>query len=525
MKRKILDNNWLNIRWRSTSLLGMLLFHLLQSVSAQESNPFKLVNSVYDEQSPVISPDGKVLYLTIANHPQNLGGKKDSGDIWVSLNLGGVWQPPIHGGKEINNENYNAAIGFSRDGAILFLTGHYSKNGIVNTQGISYTEKTSSGWSMPKNISIPYFLNKSDLFSAAVDDDQSVLVYSAESYSTIGAEDIYISTIQNGKWSEPLNVGKQINTARQEVSPWLSGDTKTLYFASNGWQGLGSFDVFKSERLDDTWKNWSTPINLGSAINSEARELFYRNINGRALFTTTQDSDGYGDIRQQLDANEPLIVDTVRKIVEQKYVYISSKYVSISGSVTNVKGGNGIAAKLIFKTDSSFVVNSTNSGKYQIQIPTTRTYTIEVQKKGFVNVVERLDLNSMKVNSLQMNFRLQPIEVGTVVNLKSVLFNTGTTTLLVESYPELDAVVDFLNENTKVEIQLEGHTDNRGDAKKNLTLSQERVARIKSYLVSKGISGKRVKGKGFGGTKPIATGDSEESRKLNRRVEFLIVKS
>jgi outer membrane protein OmpA-like peptidoglycan-associated protein len=226
-----------------------------------------------------------------------------------------------------------------------------------------------------------------------------------------------------------------------------------------------------------------------------------------------------------LDANKPLVVDTLRKIVEQKYVPTSSKFVSISGSVTTVKGGNGLAAKLIFKTDSTFVVNSTNSGKYQIQIPTTRTYTIEVQKKGFVNVVERLDLNSMKLNSLQMNFRLQPIEVGTVVNLKSVLFNTGTTTLLVESYPELDAVVDFLNENTKVEIQLEGHTDNRGDAKKNLTLSQERVARIKSYLVSKGISGKRVKGKGFGGTKPIATGDSEESRKLNRRVEFLIVKS
>jgi outer membrane protein OmpA-like peptidoglycan-associated protein len=503
----------------------MLLFHLTHSVNAQESNPFKLVNTVYDEQSPVISPDRKVLYLTIANHPQNLGGKKDPGDIWVSLSLDGVWQAPIHGGSEINNENYNAAIGFSRDGAILFLTGHYSKNGIVNTQGISFTEKTSSGWSLPKNISIPYFLNRSDLFSASIDDDQRVLVYSAESYSTIGAEDIYISTIQNGKWSEPLNVGKQINTARQEVSPWLSADTKTLFFASNGWQGFGSFDIFKSERLDDTWKNWSNPINLGSAINSEARELFYRNTNGKTLFATTRDSDGYGDIRQLLDANEPLAADTVIKIVEQKYVPLSSKYVLISGSVINSKGGNGLAAKLTFKTDSTYVVNSSGNGKYQIEIPTTKAYTIEVQKKGFVNVVERLDLNSMKVNSLQMNFRLQPIEVGTVVNLKSVLFNTGTTTLLVESYPELDAVVDFLNENTKVEIQLEGHTDNRGDAKKNLTLSQERVARIKSYLVSKGISGKRVKGKGFGGTKPIATGDSEESRKLNRRVEFLIVKS
>jgi OmpA-OmpF porin, OOP family len=525
MKGKMVSGEWLNVSCRSTSLLGMLLFHLLQSVSAQELNPFKLVNSVYDEQSPVISPDEKVLYLTIAKHPQNVGGNKDPGDIWVSLNLDGVWQAPIHGGTEINNENYNAAIGFNQDGTKLFLAGHYSKNGVVSTQGISFSEKASSGWSIPKNISIPYFLNKSDQFSAAINDDQSILVYSAESYVTTGAEDIYICTRQNGKWSEPVNVGKQINTARQEVTPWLSADTKTIYFASNGWQGFGSFDIFKSERLDDTWKNWSTPINLGSAINSEARELFYRNINGIALFTTTRDSDGYGDIRQQLDANEPQVVDTVRKIVEQKYVPTSSKYVSISGSVTNVKGGNGLAAKLIFKTDSSFVVSSANSGKYQIQIPTTRTYTIEVQKKGFVNVVERLDLNSMKVNSLQMNFRLQPIEVGTVVNLKSVLFNTGTTTLLEESYPELDAVVDFLNENAKVEIQLEGHTDNRGDAKKNLTLSQERVARIKSYLVSKGISGKRVKGKGFGGTKPIATGDSEESRKLNRRVEFLIVKS
>ncbi len=400
MTRKMVKSKWFNVSCRSISLLGILLFHLTHSVNAQESNPFKLVNTVYDEQSPVISPDRKVLYLTIANHPQNLGGKKDPGDIWVSLSLDGVWQAPIHGGSEINNENYNAAIGFSRD-------------------GISFTEKTSSGWSLPKNISIPYFLNKSDLFSAAVDDDQRVLVYSAESYSTIGAEDIYISTIQNGKWSEPLNVGKQINTARQEVSPWLSADTKTLFFASNGWQGFGSFDIFKSERLDDTWKNWSNPINLGSAINSEARELFYRNTNGKTLFATTRDSDGYGDIRQLLDANEPLAADTVIKIVEQKYVPLSSKYVLISGSVINSKGGNGLAAKLTFKTDSTYVVNSSGNGKYQIEIPTTKAYTIEVQKKGFVNVVERLDLNSMKLNSLQMDFRLQPIEIGTVVNLKS----------------------------------------------------------------------------------------------------------
>ncbi len=81
-----------------------------------------------------------------------------------------------------------------------------------------------------------------------------------------------------------------------------------------------------------------------------------------------------------------------------------------------------------------------------------------------------------------------------------------------------------MKNNPKVEIELNGHTDNRGDAKKNIILSQQRVERIKSYLVSKGISSKRIKGKGFGGTRPIATNDSEEARKLNRRVEFVILK-
>jgi outer membrane protein OmpA-like peptidoglycan-associated protein len=100
----------------------------------------------------------------------------------------------------------------------------------------------------------------------------------------------------------------------------------------------------------------------------------------------------------------------------------------------------------------------------------------------------------------------------------------GTTRLLEESYPELNVIVEFLKNNPKVEIELNGHTDNKGDAKKNLILSQQRVEKVKSYLVSKGISSRRIKGKGFGGSKPIATDDSEEARKLNRRVEFVILK-
>jgi outer membrane protein OmpA-like peptidoglycan-associated protein len=128
------------------------------------------------------------------------------------------------------------------------------------------------------------------------------------------------------------------------------------------------------------------------------------------------------------------------------------------------------------------------------------------------------------MRELEMNFNLQPVEVGTTVNLKNVLFERGTANLLPESNDELDLVVSFLQTNPKVVIDLSGHTDNRGVHSHNVRLSQQRVNKVKDYLVAKGISAKRIMGKGYGGTKPIASNDTEESRMLNRRVEFTIRK-
>ncbi len=489
-------------------------------------NPFALVNSAYEEQDPVITPDGKALYFTIANHPDNVGGKKDLGDIWVSINLDGKWQTPQNAGAILNNENYNGVAGFSEDGMRLYLLGHYSKGGEVTTQGISVSSKTDLGWSYPEKISIPYFLNKSSSpFSGSVSLDESTFVFSAESFSTLGAEDIYVAQKNNGRWSEPINLGKVINTTFQEKSPVLGKDLRTLYFSSNGHKGLGGFDIFVSVRKDDSWTNWSIPENLGESINSEARELFYRTTNTYTLFTSTRDSNGYGDIKTQTDSRFIPKIDTLLKIKENKYDENNTSTVLVTGKVTDSKTKAGISAKLFFKSNTILSAVAGADGKFNIRIPSTKVYSIELEKKGYVNLLERLDIQTLKLTVLEMNFQLQPIEVGTLVNLKNVLFNMGTTSLLEESYPELDAVVDFLKSNPKVEIELEGHTDNRGDAKKNATLSKDRVERIKSYLVSNGIAARRIKGKGFGGSKPITAGDTEEARKLNRRVEFLIIKN
>jgi outer membrane protein OmpA-like peptidoglycan-associated protein len=203
---------------------------------------------------------------------------------------------------------------------------------------------------------------------------------------------------------------------------------------------------------------------------------------------------------------------------------VSANSILISGKVTNSKTGAGIPARLIFRSDSTYSAFASREGIYSIVLKRAKVYSIEIEAQGFVNLSERLDIQAITLNTTEMNFKLQPIEVGTVVNLKSVLFELGTTDLVEESYNELNVVVDFLKTNPKVEIELEGHTDNRGDMNKNLVLSQQRVDKIKSYLVSKGISNKRISGKGYGGSRPIATSNTEEARKLNRRVEFRIVK-
>jgi outer membrane protein OmpA-like peptidoglycan-associated protein len=493
-------------------------------------------NSKYDEQSPFISPDGKVLYWTVANHPENSGGVKDLGDIWYSVWTGDQWSQPIHGDALINNTGYNAVAGFSHDGSRMFIIGQYGPEGSAKTQGISMSVKSTSGWKAPENINIPYFMDRTGTTHGYLSTTVEAFVFSADSpYASNGGEDIFVSILDQGKWSEPRNLGPTINTKFQDMSPSLSADGKYLYFSTNGRKGYGSFDVYYAQRLDDTWINWSQPVNMGASINSEGRELFYRTIPATksALFTSTLNSDGYGDIRvysppQELkDSLIAQLPDTIVKLVEivrDKPIAGDEKIFRVFGRVTNASTSAPVRATLTFHSDSLFTTLAAADGKYEIRFPSVNAYTIRVEAAGFVGSFEKLDVRTYEMKALEMNFKLQPIEIGATVNLKSVLFRQSTFIMLPESTDELDLVVSFLKTNPKVEILLTGHTDNRGDPAHNQRLSQKRVEKVKSYLVSRGINGKRITGKGFGGSKPIADNKSEETRRLNRRVEFTIVK-
>ncbi len=503
----------------------VLCFCLTLSILVFAQNSLQTLNSPFDEQNAVLSPDGRTLYLTIANHPQNVGGKRDPGDIWISTWSNGQWSSPTHGGTVINDRGYNGVAGFSTDGSQLFLLSHYA----AKTQGISVARAAGAGWSRPENITIPYFQNKSSMVGGYLSSDGNVFVFSAETYGSYGVEDIYVSLKDDaGRWSPPKNLGSGINSQFQELCPSLSDDGRTLYFSSNGRGGYGSFDIFKATRLDDSWTSWSTPVNLGPEVNTSGRDLYYRlyESSGTAFYTSTLNSDGYGDIRMVAPRDytppeEVPVVEDQDAVVAEPLV-ATENAVRVFGTVTDTRTGQTVPATLTFTSEAGDRTISAGDSGYEFLATPPERYRVVITAPGYISTMEKLDVTDFSQGALEMNFRVQPVERGTTVNLRNVLFVQSKTDLLPESFAELDVVVEFLKSNPSVAIELAGHTDNRGVPKANVELSRARVEKVKAYLVSKGISEKRITGKGYGGSHPIASNDDEETRKLNRRVEFTI---
>ncbi len=213
---------------------------------------------------------------------------------------------------------------------------------------------------------------------------------------------------------------------------------------------------------------------------------------------------------------------TVQKPEEEKPIVQppASTEIIISGEVRDAKTNNPIRASLQFSGSTSRSVMAASNGSYSVAFPATGEYSVKIESAGYMAIMENIDLKTSPRTGV--NFLLVPIEKGAHINLNHVLFQQGSPKLLDESFKELDLVVDLMKSNPSMRIELAGHTDNVGTASLNLKLSNDRVAAVKKYLVDKGIDAKRIKGKGYGGTKPISPGNTEEARRLNRRVEFII---
>jgi outer membrane protein OmpA-like peptidoglycan-associated protein len=481
-----------------------------------KENLGKEVNSPYDDLGPHITTDGRMILFGRELSPENIGGKEDGEDIWITTSTDGVtWTKSKNMGAAINDKQANNLAAVSADNNMLLF---------CKLDGFQVRRKSEDGWSAPEYLNVR-FKNESKNMEGNLTPDGKALLFTAKLKQNVfynehpenKEKDVYV-TVQDGKgsWSEPINLGVQINTASDEISPFMAADGRTLYFASNGRPGYGGYDIYMSKRMGDSWTQWSEPVNLGPEINTFGFDAYYTLSAAADYAYMVSDRNSFG------------ASDLVR--IKLPNAIKPDPVVLLLGSTLNAKTKAPVKADIFFEDLSTQkeigeAISDPQTGSYRIALTKGKNYGIRAQAKGYLSVNENLELGSIiQYKELQKDLFLIPIEAGESIALNNVFFEQSRAILKSQSFPELDRLVEIMNENSSIQIELSGYTDNIGNKNALIKLSEDRVGAVKTYLVEKGIKKDRISGKGYGGLKPIAPNDTNENRQRNRRVEVMITK-
>lgn len=505
---------------RFSGILGILL-SISGSIQAQQAQEYKLVNmgrkvnSKYHDSTPIVSPDGNTLYFTITNHPENTKGLEGSQDIWYSVkDSTGNWSESVHMGKPFNKNRYNQVLSVSLDGNRLLIRGGNGSDDL----GFSISRKENGIWQKPEALDIPEFEEMcKGMFNGAFlsYDDKALLMYFSERPKS-KYSDLYISYHQSGnQWTQPVLI-QSLNTHMDEFGPYLAPDNKTLYFASNRGGGFGNMDVYESQRLDDTWQKWSEPVNVGAPVNTSGFDAYYSvGLNDTLVFTTRAFMSADGG---HLD------IFSLKRIIRE------DPKIHLEGVVMHKESWDPIQAHIRYRRGDEVLgvlESSADRGEFKTSLSDTAKYYLEVNAEGYFrhedSVMVYGDIQADTV--FYKEIFMKPIEVGVSVRLNNIFFDYNESTLRSESFPELDKVVEFLQDNPKLEVEIAGHTDDQGSDEYNENLSQGRAESVVKYLIDNWVDEQRVKAKGYGESKPEVPNDSDENRQINRRVEFTILKN
>lgn len=549
----------------------MLAFSAICPLQAQSIVSLDAVNSAFDEQHPVLAPNGDLFY-TVGHY----NGARDPGDIWMSHKVDDkTYQQPVLIAA-LSTPGYDVVVGFLDGENILIY-----HDGVGRKQGIHQYSRSGSSWSYKTQLDMGSFRNQSSHFSGRLSASGDVLILSLASFGSYGNEDIYVSFLKEGnQWTSPQNLGPSINTYQQEMTPYLSADKKWLFFSTNGHGSTQGIDIYYSQRLDDSWENWSQPQPI-SVGNTPGAELAYLPLEGEttlAMYTTTQNSEGYGDIQimqaaeqlpdevsvpagniEQVKTPEPEVEVTSEMpevpefpspveetpVPEQVPETEEEPEVSVVEEPTPAPFETApvVEEKMPAMASSIKVldINSLAPIPYAFSAITNEGQTIQVkgsvgEEAGFpvaaADAMEwlitspgylPLSIKNPSSELLKTPFLLNPASKGASIILEDVLFKRGTAEFSQENASgAIQSLAAFLKENPHVRILLEGHTDNVGNAQLNKELSLNRASAVRQLLVDQGVDFERIRIAGWGGAKPIASNQTEEGRIKNRRVEMVI---
>lgn len=469
------------------------------------------VNSTGDEFNPTFTADDKRMVFT-----RNDGRQED---FYQSEWINGEWQnaTPL---QDLNTTENEGAHCLSKDGRTMIFTSCNNREGLGSCD--LYETKWEDGrWSEPINLG-PLVNSRHWESQPTLSADGQMLIFSSKRPSGKGGADLWLS-IRNGhgSWQQARLIPGFVNSSGDEETPFLHADGQTLYFSSNGHPGMGLLDLFISRWLVDT--GWSVPLNLGYPINSaEQEQAMTLGLDGKTAFFSSN----------RLTAKERPDYDlfTFTLPVERR----GKPVTYVQGTVRSGTSHKGLAATIVFRstddvTTSDVSVSASSDGHYLICLPAGNRYAVLIEHPGYSFYSQSFDLNdSLAFHPYAFDVELFPLvedhsSKDNRIVLNNILYASGSASLLPESTFELERILRFLEENKNLRIRIEGHTDNVGLPDDNLQLSQQRALSVVNWLLDHGISQDRMTSNGFGDTKPLVENDTAEHRQLNRRTELVIL--
>lgn len=461
------------------------------------------INSEDLEYFPTQTIDGNELVFT-----RRVRGINE--DFFGSTRVNGKWSKakPLEGA--INTNMNEGAQNISQDGQWLVFTGcNFPRSFGSCDLYISYF--TPEGWSTPENMGR---VNSDGWDSGpCFSPDKRDLYFSSSRPGGYGGDDIYVShRLPNGRWSEPENLGPEVNTIGNEQYPFIHADNQTLYFTSNGHLGYGGDDLFMVKKKG---KGWDKVINLGYPINTIENE---GSLSVAADGKTAYYASDRADTRGGLDIYTFELREDLRP----------ARTLWVKGKVFDQKTSKGLpsAVELTDLSTRTLLskVQTDETGNYFITLPIGKDYAFTVSRKGYLFYSENFSLSQKAPDSTyNIDIPLKPIEANATVILKNIFFDVNRYDLKPESTTELDNLVLLMRDNPTLKIQINGHTDNAGKINDNMVLSNNRAQAVVQYLITKGIDGARLTHKGFGPNQPLADNATEEGRAQNRRTELKVV--
>ncbi|MDG1849635.1 MAG: OmpA family protein [Flavobacteriales bacterium] len=497
-------------RKKANALKKSCEFSIVAMKNPVTFNPENLgenVNTEADEYLPALSADGSTLIFT---RSKRVDGSRNE-DFYLSLNDTEGWSFAKNLGQPINTLQNEGAQCITADGKTLYFTA-CSRQDSYGRCDLYSSDFVNGYWTEPLNLG-ENINSESWESQPAISSDGRQLFFVSNRTGGIGGKDIWVSYKNaKGNWTQAKNLGKDINTAKDDISPFLHWDNQTLYFSSRGYVGMGGFDVFLS-RLDEVG-HWGTVKNMGYPINSPSDEnsLIVAKDGRTAYFASAYFQEG----RIDLD------LYTFDLPVESR----AREVAYIQGGVIDAKSKKPLEAEIeLVDLESNRSYKSSRSdvgGDFMFCLPSEAEYALTVLKKNYLFYSENIKMEQ-EGTILVKNFKLQPIEVGEQVRLDNIFFEVNSFDLKDESATELNKILQFMESNPFVTVEIAGHTDNSGSQNYNLALSEQRAKSVKNVLLQRGLPSDRIQTKGYGMMEPLNSNTTEQERAENRRTELKII--